>query len=58
VEAHDNYHGDNEAAKAYWTEFDNNRTEAMKQVLSEDEFVKYLEITKDVKFKGEHGNED
>lgn len=54
--AHDNYHGNNEAAKAYWTEFNNSRNEAIKEAFSDDEYQKYLEITKEVRFKGEHGN--
>ncbi|SHE71955.1 hypothetical protein SAMN05444274_102196 [Mariniphaga anaerophila] len=53
--AHDNYHGNAEAAKSYWTEFNNNRNAALKEAFSEEEYQKFLEITKDVRFKGEHG---
>jgi len=53
--AHDNYHGNNEAAKQYWTEFNRNRHLSLKKVLSEKEYALLLELTKDVKFKGEHG---
>ncbi len=55
INAHDNYHGDNEAAKAYWEEFDNNRKNALKEVLSEEEYTKFLDVVKDVVFRGEHG---
>lgn len=55
IGTHDNYHGDNEAAKAYWIEFNENRNLALKEVLTEEEFTKFLEITKEVRFKGEHG---
>lgn len=58
VGAHDNYHGNNEAAKKYWTEFNNNRNEAVKQMLTEEQYAQYLEITKEVRFKGEHGKEE
>ncbi|NOU60710.1 hypothetical protein [Marinifilum caeruleilacunae] len=58
VGAHDNYHGNNEAAKEYWTEFNNNRNDAMKQLLNNEEYSKFLELTKEVRFKGEHGKEE
>lgn len=55
IRAHDNYHGDNEAAKAYWTEFNENRSLALKEVFTEEEYAKFLEVTKEVRFRGEHG---
>lgn len=55
IKAHDNYHGNDEAAKSYWTEFNKNRSLALKEVLSKQEYTTFLEITKDVRFIGEHG---
>ncbi|MFV0592518.1 MAG: hypothetical protein ACK5M7_14110 [Draconibacterium sp.] len=55
VAAHDNYHGNNEAAEKYWTEFNNSRNAALKEVFSDEEYQQFLEITKDVRFNGEHG---
>lgn len=55
IKAHDNYHGNNEAAKAYWIEFDENRKQALKVMFTTEEYTKFLNVTKDVKFKGEHG---
>ena len=55
IGAHDNYHGNNEAAKAYWTEFNSNRKAALKKVFSDEEYAKFEVIIKDVKYRGEHG---
>lgn len=55
LDAHDYYHGNNEAAKEYWNKFDNERKNAMKSVLTNEQYQKFLQIIKDFSFKGEHG---
>ncbi|WP_066631357.1 hypothetical protein [Labilibacter marinus] len=52
--AHDKYHGDHEAAKAYWQQFDKSRKEAIKTILSDEEYQQYLNVVKDVVFRSEH----
>ncbi|AOW20121.1 hypothetical protein [Urechidicola croceus] len=53
--AHDYYHGNADAAKEYWNKFDEERQNALKQVFSEEQFTKYLELAKEHAFQGEHG---
>lgn len=55
IDAHDHYHGNDEAAKEYWTMFNENRLKAMKTVLTNEEYITFLEVTKEAVFKGEHG---
>lgn len=55
IDAHDYYHGNNEAAKEYWNKFNEERKNALKNVFTEEQYEQFLEIVKDVKFKGEHG---
>lgn len=50
-DAHDVYHGNNDLAKEYWTKFDGQRKEAIKQALPAGKYEKYLNIVKDVQFK-------
>lgn len=52
LDAHDKYHGDNEAAKEYWTQFDNERKTAMKKVLSEEQYEAYLKLSEKEGFVG------
>ena len=51
-DAHDIYHGNNDLAKEYWIKFDTQRKEAMKKALTPEQYSTYLEIVKDVQFKG------
>lgn len=55
IDAHDYYHGNNEAAKEYWNRFDIERKNAIKTVLTKEQYQQFLEIVKDFSFKGEHG---
>ncbi|WP_026999386.1 hypothetical protein [Eisenibacter elegans] len=48
-EAHDIYHGNSELAKEYWLKYDDERKGAMKKVLSEAQYAKFLELVKDQK---------
>ncbi|WP_434980126.1 hypothetical protein [Daejeonia sp. YH14] len=50
-DAHDVYHGNNDLAKEYWTKFNGQRKEAIKQALPAGKYEKYLNIVKDVQFK-------
>lgn len=43
-DAHDFYHGNGELAKEYWDKYDAERKNALKQVLSEEQFVKFEEM--------------
>lgn len=51
-DAHDIYHGNNDLAKEYWTKFDTQRKEAVKQILSPEQYTKFETIVKDIQFKG------
>ena len=51
-DAHDVYHGNNDLAKEYWIKFDTQRKEAIKKVLSPEQYTQYLDVVKDVQFKG------
>lgn len=51
-DAHDFYHGNGEAAKEYWEKYDKERKNAMKQVLSEEQYAKFLELVKNEGFRG------
>lgn len=55
LDAHDYYHGNNEAAKEYWNKFDGERKNAIKSVLTYEQYQKFLNIVKAFSFKGEHG---
>ncbi|GAF02435.1 hypothetical protein [Saccharicrinis fermentans] len=57
VNAHDKYHGDHKAAKAYWMQFDKNRKDAIKNILNEEQYNQYLKIVQEVSFRGEHGKQ-
>lgn len=45
-DAHDIYHGNSELALEYWVKFDNERKNAVKSVLSEEQYTKFLELVK------------
>lgn len=45
-DAHDIYHGNSDLAKEYWNKFDEERKNALKSVLSEEQYNKFLEIVK------------
>lgn len=45
--AHDIYHGNSELAREYWTKFDDERKNALKQVFSEEQYTQFLELVKD-----------
>ncbi|MDO4224336.1 MAG: hypothetical protein Q4C75_00385 [Bergeyella zoohelcum] len=49
-DAHDIYHGNPDLAKEYWEKFDAQRKEAIKGVLSPEQYQKFTEVVKDVKF--------
>lgn len=49
-DAHDMYHGNNELAKEYWDKFDAQRKSVIQKTLTPEQFAKFEEITKDVKF--------
>jgi len=52
IDAHDKYHGNNEAAKQYWNQFDGERKKAIKAVLSEDQYTVYLKLSEKEGFVG------
>ena len=54
-DAHDFYHGNSELAKEYWNKYDQERKNALRKIFSEEQNTKYLEVAKDLAFKGEHG---
>ncbi|MDR0393696.1 MAG: hypothetical protein LBH77_00910 [Tannerella sp.] len=47
-DAHDFYHGNPDLASEYWTKYDEERKNALKQVFTEEQYVLYLEIVKDI----------
>lgn len=49
-DAHDVYHGNNELAKEYWEKFDAQRKSVIQKTLTPEQFAKFEEITKEVKF--------
>ena len=58
IDAHDYYHGNNEAAKEYWNKYDEERKKAIKSILNHEQYATYLNIVSGVSFKGEHGGGD
>lgn len=58
IDAHDYYHGNNKAAKEYWNKYDEERKKAIKSILNDEQYKKYLNIVSGVSFKGEHGGGD
>ena len=57
IDAHDYYHGNNEAAKEYWNKYNDERKKAVKALISEEQYAKYLELVSHVQFEGEHGGD-
>lgn len=57
IDAHDYYHGNNDAAKEYWNKYNEERKKAIKVIVSDQQYSKYLNIVKNVAFQGEHGGE-
>lgn len=55
IDAHDYYHGNNEAAKEYWNKYDTERKKALQKVFTEEQYNQFLELVKNQGFKGEHG---
>lgn len=53
-DAHDFYHGNGELAKEYWNKYDQERKNTLQKVFNEEQYSKYLEIAKELVFKGEH----
>jgi hypothetical protein len=51
-DAHDFYHGNNELAKEYWVKYDDERKAALKQVFSEEQYAKYLDLAATQGFVG------
>lgn len=49
-DAHDVYHGNNDLAKEYWEKFDAQRREVILKALNTEQFAKFQELTKEVKF--------
>lgn len=45
-DAHDIYHGNSELAQEYWVKFDNERKNAIKSIVSEEQYAKFLELVK------------
>ncbi|SRR5690554_24346 len=43
-DAHDLYHGNGELAKEYWQKYDTERKNALKQVFSEAQYAKFIEL--------------
>lgn len=43
-DAHDLYHGNGDLAAQYWNRYDNERKNALKQVLSDEQFAKFNEL--------------
>lgn len=51
-DAHDVYHGNNDLAKEYWEKFDTQRKAAIQKVLTPEHYTKFVEIVKEIQFKG------
>lgn len=51
-DAHDIYHGNGDLAKEYWNKYDELRKTSIKNILTPEQFAKFEEIVKDVKFMG------
>lgn len=51
-DAHDIYHGNPELAAEYWTKYDEERKNALKQIFSEAQYNQYLEIVKEITSPG------
>lgn len=51
-EAHDIYHGNKELAGEYWEKYDAQRKSAIQKSLTPEQFAKFEEIVKDIKFMG------
>lgn len=49
-DAHDIYHGNNDLAKEYWEKFDTQRKAVIQKALTPEQFAKFQELTKEVKF--------
>lgn len=58
IEAHDYYHGNNEAAKEYWNKYDEQRKKAIQALVHKEQYTKYLAIVSNHNFSGEHGKGD
>lgn len=50
IDAHDVYHGNNDLAQEYWDKFDAQRKSVIEKTLTPEQFNKFQELTKDVKF--------
>lgn len=50
IDAHDVYHGNNDLAKEYWDKFDVQRKTAIQKVLTPEQYKKFEELIKEVKF--------
>lgn len=50
IDAHDVYHGNNDLAQEYWDKFDAQRKSVIEKTLTPEQFKKFQELTKDVKF--------
>lgn len=49
-DAHDIYHGNNDLAKEYWDKFDAQRKAVIEKTLTPEQFAKFKELVKEVKF--------
>ena len=49
-DAHDIYHGNNDLAKEYWEKFDAQRKAVIEKTLTPEQFAKFKELVKEVKF--------
>ena len=49
-DAHDIYHGNNDLAKEYWEKFDAQRKTVIEKTLTPEQFAKFKELVKEVKF--------
>lgn len=49
VDAHEIYHGNEQLAQEYWQKFDAQRKEAIKKVLTLEQYARFLSATADVK---------
>ena len=49
-DAHDIYHGNNDLAKEYWEKFDTQRKAVIEKTLTPEQFAKFKELVKEVKF--------
>ena len=49
-DAHDIYHGNNDLAKEYWEKFDTQRKAVIEKTLTPEQFAKFQELIKEVKF--------